>query len=102
MAVSERKQLWISPLCPGRFTSQAQAWRSEQLLVCRPHLTQGRIIGGLYEYMDDIVRDPVDRLDRWFHCVPCHEWLDSPFACRRSDLPDIAFRHGRTDSIEVV
>ena len=52
--------------------------------------------------MDNSVRDPATRLDRWFYHVSRGQWTNSPIAGFRGDFAYFAFRLGTTRSLSVV
>ena len=50
--------------------------------------------------MDNFVRDPTDRLDRWFYYVSRGERTNSLIAGFRADLAHLAFRLGTTHGLK--
>jgi hypothetical protein len=52
------------------------------------------------EYLDNFVRNPVNRVDQRFHSIPRRWRTDSPAARLCSDLADLAFCFGTKRSLE--
>lgn len=50
--------------------------------------------------MDNFVRDPADRLDRWFYHISRGGWINSLIAGFRADFAHLAFRFGATHGLK--
>ena len=72
----------------------------EQLLFPCFHLNcPHKVVGGHYEYLDDLIRGSARCLAWGLHCVPRGGRANSPLACVRGDFSYPAFRDGQTDCI---
>ena len=55
--------------------------------------------GEANEYLDDLIRDSADRLDWRLHRISRGRRTDSPFACARGNLSDLAFCVRKTNCL---